>query len=526
MAKNGRSAIRSLAVLIGTVLAGGPLAAVDLEDLISPGELIEAHAREVKGCGDCHQRFDPNAQNALCLACHQPVKQDLESSQGFHGRMRVGPDASCSACHSEHRGADAEIAPVVPETFDHSATDLPLEGAHVRVPCASCHPADRLHREAGNRCFDCHGDADPHEGRLGDDCERCHSPASWSQERFDHGETRFPLEGAHARVECALCHPGERFERVSSACADCHRIDDAHGGRLGDDCGKCHDAAGWKKTGFDHGRRTGFALTGRHAALTCQDCHTREPSQQKLPETCVGCHRADDEHAGGNGTRCESCHDARAWKPARFDHARDTSWALHGAHVQVACSACHVEPLGGAKTPERCDQCHRSVDVHEGSLGRDCERCHGVKSWRESVRFDHDLTRFPLLGLHQLATCEDCHVSHRFTEASDRCADCHRTADVHQQRLGPGCETCHNPNDWGRWQFDHDSQTSFALLGAHRELHCEACHREKVDERIELASSCRSCHLRDSPHSDAFGRDCERCHGLGSWQEILPGARR
>jgi Zn finger protein HypA/HybF involved in hydrogenase expression len=179
-----------------------------------------------------------------------------------------------------------------------------------------------------------------------------------------------------------------------------------------------------------------------------------------------------------------------------------------------------------APTPTRCAECHQSVDVHDGSLNTGCERCHGTRSWRSPIRFDHELTAFPLLGLHRLATCEECHATHRFGEAERRCVDCHADVDEHVGRLGGSCETCHNPNAWNRWQFDHDRQTKFGLRGRHVELSCIACHREPTAGAIELSTQCRGCHLNDSRHEGSFGRDCERCHVEESWETIREGARR
>jgi hypothetical protein len=513
-----------IVMLLGTL----PSTAVDLESLVSPGPLSAIHAGEADQCADCHARFDREAQNPLCLECHEPIEQDQKQRSGFHGRLDPANETPCRACHGEHRGADAPISTLVPESFDHDRTDMPLLGAHTSVACSACHEDGQPRRSAPSGCVDCHRESDPHEGRLGAECAGCHEPRAWSDTRFDHAKTRFPLEGAHDRVACALCHPAERFEQTPMACVDCHRIDDAHRGQLGSKCGECHLPRSWKDPGFDHRRETGFGLDGRHAKVNCQKCHLLPPTEQKLQVTCIACHREDDDHAGRMDTRCERCHDPRAWSPSRFDHSRDTQWALHGRHEQLACNLCHLAAIDDAtgSTPTRCAECHQSVDVHDGSLDAGCERCHGTRSWRSSIRFDHELTRFPLLGLHRLATCEECHATHRFGEAEERCVDCHAEIDEHDKRLGGSCETCHNPNAWNRWQFDHERQTRFSLRGRHVELSCVACHREPTEGAIDLTTQCRGCHLNDSRHAGSFGRDCERCHVEESWETIREGTRR
>jgi hypothetical protein len=41
-----------------------------------------------------------------------------------------------------------------------------------------------------------------------------------------------------------------------------------------------------------------------------------------------------------------------------------------------------------------------------------------------------------------------------------------------------------------------------------------------MSDEIKLSKECRGCHLQESPHNDAFGRDCERCHVDTSWKKI------
>jgi hypothetical protein len=516
------------AIAVGSTIAfASPCLAVDLESLISPGPLLEAHAREAKECAACHERFDQSSQNRLCLECHEDVRSDVEQRVGLHGDIRRAADTECRACHTEHKGEGADIVGLVAESFDHGRTDFALEGRHAALSCSGCHEAGARRRDAKSSCSACHSAADPHEGQLGDECASCHEPAGWRKVTFDHDTTKFPLEDRHLEAPCAACHPQQRFGKTATSCVSCHRVDDAHRGRLGPKCADCHTTAGWKRVGFDHGKQTRFALRGRHAKIECRTCHESEPEQVKLERKCVSCHRPDDDHRGLRGDRCERCHDARAWKPDSFDHARDAKYSLRGAHAKVACELCHTGKMYVDETPVRCGGCHASVDVHEGSLGDKCESCHGEKSWRDRVRFDHDLTSFPLLALHKLATCEDCHVSKRFGEAETGCAACHARADVHDGRLGQDCAVCHNPNGWDRWLFDHDRQTDFPLHGAHTDLACGDCHRSeprtgssKDGRYLDLSTRCRSCHLSDSPHDDAYGRDCERCHVDTSWTQI------
>ncbi len=62
------------------------------------------------------------------------------------------------------------------------------------------------------RCLDCH--RDDHGGQLasrpgGAACEPCHNVAGWKPSLFgaaEHAKLKLPLEGRHAKIECAACH--------------------------------------------------------------------------------------------------------------------------------------------------------------------------------------------------------------------------------------------------------------------------------------------------------------------------------
>ena len=167
-----------------------------------------------------------------------------------------------------------------------------------------------------------------------------------------------------------------------------------------------------------------------------------------------------------------------------------------------------------------CAACHRKDDPHKGQLGAACESCHKETGWRQAVTFDHDLARFPLIGLHAAVPCEACHRTPSFKDASRACASCHK--DVHHAgRLGPNCATCHNPNGWSRWRFDHDKQTPYPLTGAHRALQCHACHKLSTVAKVTAPSTCHACHGQNDVHDGAFGRACEKCHTTVSFRQGL-----
>jgi hypothetical protein len=510
----------TLALLICTPAASR---ASKLESLVMPGPVIADHAEYENDCAKCHQRFSKRPQAPLCLDCHEEIAADLEADEGFHATIPDIQGTECRLCHTEHLGRDADVVGLDADTFDHGRTDFPLEGAHGGARCDSCHEADKRHREAPQACFACHEEDDVHKGSLGEECGDCHDPKGWPRARFDHKDTDFPLADAHEDVACALCHPGERYEHTPKECVACHRINDSHGGRYGDECDTCHRPKGWDETVFDHDKDTDWPLKGRHGKAACDACHTGHLYDDETETECHGCHAHDDVHKGRYGKQCDTCHDPRGWAKAAFDHTKETDWPLKGRHEDVPCAACHKGDAYDEDLDTACHACHAPDDVHAGEQGERCERCHDEHGWGRKVRFEHGATRFPLIGMHAAAPCEACHLSARFQAAPVACDACHAADDEHEGRLGTDCGLCHNPNGWALWRFDHDKQTDFKLDGAHEGLDCHACHRIPTKGRVRQASACGACHMRDDVHNGGFGSQCGRCHTTEAFDEIRIG---
>lgn len=516
------------AVLLGWLLAGPPAmpaGAIDWESLVMPGPVVAGHAKLEGQCRKCHAPFARDDQRQLCLDCHKETATDIARKQGYHGRFAPAATGQCRNCHTDHEGRAADIVRLTPQTFNHSLTDFALEGGHANVACGDCHEPGKKHREAPGTCAGCHAADDVHREALGDDCATCHTAERWTTTRFDHAKAtdqRYPLTGAHAKVDCGLCHGGQRYENTPTDCAACHRIDDAHQGARGLDCAGCHSTTAWKEPTFDHRKRTGFALTAGHAGIACQGCHAGGDFSKADGKTCVDCHRSDDAHKGRNGVECQDCHTTTSWGSTRFDHAKQTEFALKGAHAELACVACHKGEASKVKLQTGCVACHKGNDVHQEALGTDCAACHGETAWRTDVRFDHDLAKFPLVGLHATAACTACHQDRKFRGTPAACIDCHRADDVHKGNLGDACQDCHTPNDWRIWTFDHATATDFPLTGAHATLECASCHARPPGEGRAMSSDCGGCHRRDDVHNGQFGSDCARCHSTRTFS----GARR
>lgn len=503
-----RLLVAACCLALGWLTAGAQAATI--ESLLMPGPLIEGHAKFEDNCKLCHESFSKKSQRRLCLKCHKKIAADISSRTGLHGHRAAASGIDCKQCHTDHIGRGADIVLLVPASFDHKDTGFILSGKHRAARCVACHVKGKKYRDAPKKCIACHKEDDAHHGNLGDKCGTCHKSTDWKRgARFDHNKTKFPLHYRHSEIDCAACHPDSHFKNTARQCVACHRINDVHGGRLGSACEKCHSDRTWKANRFDHDK-TKFPLRFSHKGLACNACHRAADAKDKPPTACSGCHAADDRHSGRNGEACGDCHNEKQWKDVNFNHVRASGYALRGAHKKLACRACHRGPIHQVALERACVSCHRNDDPHHGELGSNCQQCHNEKKWDEDVSFDHDLTRFPLIGLHVTVPCEACHVSDRYSDAKGECSDCHRADDKHKGALGEACGSCHNPNGWRLWRFDHNRQTKFVLDGAHTGLACDACHRPGTQPHLN--GSCISCHVNDDVHHGAYGQLCGRCH--------------
>ncbi|MEO1203389.1 MAG: cytochrome c3 family protein [Pseudomonadota bacterium] len=489
-----------------------------LEKLLMPGRLIEGHADVESNCGACHDSTTDSAVAALCIDCHEDVGRDREQQTGYHGLFPAAARNQCIVCHTDHEGRDADIVGLNSGVFDHSFTDFPLRGAHEAASCNDCHKADDDFHAASSDCGSCHAGQDVHDGRLGSDCGECHSQDVWEEAVFDHASVGYALTGRHADVACGDCHRDNQFSATPRSCNSCHAIDDVHSGDNGTACADCHTTSTWSSIGFDHASETGFALEAGHGGLACADCHTRKDYKDDLSGGCTACHRGEDFHQGRNGTACSDCHTATRWSETTFDHDK-TDFMLAGGHASLSCTACHKDDVQN-ELPTTCGTCHALDDTHGGQMGKDCGSCHSQIAWTAPVAFDHDLSTFPLTGLHAAAACGACHESNRFADAPSTCAQCHAQDDVHGGALGDSCGSCHNANGWTVTAFDHDTQTRFPLDGAHSSVGCDSCHRGDGQSAADVPATCGGCHASDDPHDGSFGLRCGDCHSTSTFSDV------
>jgi hypothetical protein len=349
-------------------------------------------------CSDCHNKgdFKTPVAHDKCEDCHKDV---------HHGEFRARKDGGkCEACHTEDNWK--------PSTFgvkEHAATKYPLEGLHVTVTCDDCHipkgpkGQDTDFRITATLCKDCHEDI--HKGQFAaapalNRCETCHNLKNkgWRPAIFalaKHKDTRFPLTGGHIAVPCADCHRAVpkgsvtpvKYKFEDRSCTVCH--DDPHRGEFravmdvrrsngsNAGCEACHTTVKWSEMSrFDHAA-TKFPLTGAHRGVACVDCH-RPPAMEltlknvdykAAPKLCTGCH--EDVHANQFVARkdsadCSGCHGAARWKPSQFDHNKQSTYPLDGAHINVPCLDCHklTHEVAGKSVvfykpaPTQCKDCH------------------------------------------------------------------------------------------------------------------------------------------------------------------------
>jgi hypothetical protein len=317
-------------------------------------------------CGDCHVGERYKGIPKKCYACHRSD----DKHRGDYGEK-------CEDCHSEYGWHDIG--------FDHDKdTDYKLKDKHRVVTCGQCH-GDDIYEELETDCYSCHKFRDSHKGLYGKKCEDCHSEKGWPEIHFDHDDdTEYKLKGKHKDVGCIDCHPGELYEdETPTKCYDCHRQDDVHDGQEGKKCDKCHSEEGWiQEVDFDHDL-TDFPLLGAHATVACEECHI-STSFKDVKKKCITCHEADDVHEKRQGPHCEICHNGSDWKLWIFDHNRQTEFKLDGAHEDLHCDLCHKEEVEDIiETDSDCYSCHSQDDVHNGSYGRICDRCHVTSSFED-----------------------------------------------------------------------------------------------------------------------------------------------
>ncbi len=224
---------------------------------------------------------------------------------------------------------------------------------------------------------------------------------------------------------------------------------------------------------------------------------------------------------------CATCHDPSGWsiniETIQFDH-NTTSFELEGTHKQTDCKKCHSSLIFD-EALSQCSSCHE--DVHNMLIGDDCARCHTSKSWLvDNIAEIHEENGFPLIGVHSILSCDECHLSEtnlRFDRIGNECFNCHREDYLNTQKpnhtisgFSTNCIECHDilGIGWGSGNYIHDF---FPLTLGHNIQDCKECH--VTSSFSDASPECVSCHQNTfnqtiNPNHQAlnFSTECILCH--------------
>lgn len=182
-------------------------------------------------------------------------------------------DITCGDCHT----SEGWVPLLNPIVFNHDNTSFPLKDKHQWAECVQCHSGitvSEIHNfsSAKTQCEGCHMDI--HFGILGVNCEGCHSIKSWETGLWlkEHNHLLFPLEGAHALLDCSDCHGGG-FSQLSGTltteCFACHTNEYTEallsgGHSENSNCILCHNTRNWSPADMSHHDLLFPIYTGKH----------------------------------------------------------------------------------------------------------------------------------------------------------------------------------------------------------------------------------------------------------------------
>jgi hypothetical protein len=454
----------------------------------------------------------------------------------------------------------AQSVPVTPK-FNHDTTGFMLTGAHIRVPCESCH-TQGIFRGTPKDCATCHRSGARAPGQPPDHiptnvgCDACHLSVNWTPATFRHQPSQGAMQG-----QCSTCHSGAYTGQNAQTKPANHVATTAQ-------CDTCHQSTAiWTTATFDHSKATP-AVAGR-----CSSCHNGTNALGKptnhIPTTaqCDACHAgfsafapANMNHAATLGpaaadhcstchngvylaqnaqtksashvattAQCDTCHvSTSSWVTAAFDHSKATP------PVAGRCSICHNgsnalgKPTTHIPTTAQCDTCHANTSAfspatmnHAATAGPaaagNCSTCHGGAYTTQNAQTK------PATHIATTAQCDTCHTSTTSwatatfdhgkvtPAAAGRCSSCHNGTNA----LGKPtthipttaqCDTCHkNYTVFNPAQMDHAGTSGPIATG-----NCATCHngnysaanaQAKPATHIPTTSQCDTCHTNTSAFS-------------------------
>ena len=450
--------------------------------------------------------------------------------------------------------------------YDHSKTKFRLEDRHREIDCKSCHNIEDFAMVSSD-CSTCHEDV--HQAKMGNDCQRCHDSKGW--EIFDaeeiHANTRFPLMGKHALVDCASCHQNQGqgdFSLLTTDCISCHQSDylstenpNHVTNSFATTCQDCHEMNDWQPA-FLANHDVFFPIfSGNHEGAwnDCKTCHENAATFSDF--TCLACHEhlqteMDQEHRGLPGyayesTACLSCHPTGD-KGEFKDHDNLFFPIFVGAHAGEweGCFTCHTNPSNQKEFT--CLVCHEHSQSemdpkHSGITGyayesSQCLQCHPTG---ESGEFrDHDNLFFPIFaGTHagQWQECLTCHPNPA-SKKEFTCIVCHEHNQTDMDAKHSGitgyaydsaqCLSCHPTGESGEFR-DHDNLFFPIFAGTHagQWQECLTCHPNPASKK---EFTCIVCHEHNQTDMDAThtgipgyaydSSQCLQCHPTGEKGEF------
>ena len=335
---------------------------------------VNSHALIGNKCAACHSApWDSKPMDELCKACHTDITAQLTKPSSAHSIMIGKTNLMCRDCHTEHRGENASLIDTGRAVFPHNTARFSLKAHKNNIDkslftCKDCHLNDVMKFEV-ETCSNCHKKIDDlfiqkHIVIYGTNCLGCHDGLETFNRKYDHNKLSFKVEGKHIGLSCENCHKDIQkkadFSKLSSQCISCHKNNDPHSGKFGQECDSCHSVTGWKPATFDH-NLSNFKLTGAHASTACEKCHINNVFKGTNTE-CSGCHKEPAFHAGlFSGAACSNCHNTIRWSPAKFSlpHPEPSTGGEGGSginHGGAACRDCHTVNLLSAT----CTACHDS----------------------------------------------------------------------------------------------------------------------------------------------------------------------
>ena len=198
-------------------------------------------------CATCHTDNYAGTLPTTCIGCHQKDYNNTATITGVPNHVTLGYPQDCTVCHTTATWLNA--------TFNHNNTPFPLTGAHVSVPCNSCHIGG-VFAGTPTDCYSCHkadyaGTTNPNHAAAGfpTTCATCHTTTSWAGATFNH--TWFPLNHGNANGVCSTCHTNPNDFSVFQ-CTNCHtaaQTNPKHSGVSGYvynsiNCYQCHKNGG------------------------------------------------------------------------------------------------------------------------------------------------------------------------------------------------------------------------------------------------------------------------------------------